>query len=570
MSMDFWAVAALADELRDTALSGRVQQVVQADACSLALELYAGHVRRYLLLSADQQAPRIHMLSAKPRRGAETESALLQLMRKYVRGARLSAISQPPWERILHLDFQHPEHGDTRLTLELIGRWANLLLLRQAAQSDGQPAWRILDCVHRYRAEAGRAAQPGQWYQPPPAQNGLSPRAVDVEQAQRLLAAANETPLWRVLVAELQGISPQAAREVAARADNQAHGLVAAIAWLTAHLDTAAWQPCVLRHTAGTVTAYAPYALTHRAETAEAVASISRAVELAASGAVEAAPDGYAAARSHVAAAIDRAEGELRKRRDALQRQLRPVEEIQQQRASGEWILALAHSIAPRQTVLPLPPEVMLPPVTLDPALSPAQNAAAYFKRYRKARRASTLVIPRLEQIAGDLAYLEQLHADLALAADRAEIDAVRAALAEAGFARRRKQGRGAASPAPQGPRRFLSVEGYTIWVGRNSRQNDRVTFDVAGPDDLWLHVRGLPGSHVVIRNGGQAVSEATVAQAARLAAHFSKARGEAWAEVIVAERRFVRRAPGRAHPGMVTVSKERVVAVHEPARIED
>ena len=133
MTYDFWTTAATADELRRTIVPGRVQQVLQVDATGLALELYAGRERRYLLLSADQQAPRVDWWADKPRRGVDTPSTLLQLLRKYVRGGALVTVSQPPWERILRLEFQHPEFGPTWIVVELIGRWANLLLLRQAS-----------------------------------------------------------------------------------------------------------------------------------------------------------------------------------------------------------------------------------------------------------------------------------------------------------------------------------------------------------------------------------------------------------------------------------------------------
>lgn len=577
--MDFLTTAALAAELRSTVVPSRVQQVVQTDAHSVALELYSGRERHYLLLSADPQAPRAHLLSAKPRRGDEDASPLLQLLRKYVRGARLTALTQPAWERILHFDFQHGEQGATRLTLELIGRWANLLLLRAVTDTTGTTAWRILDCLHRHRAtdQAVRAAAPGQWYTPPPAAEGLPPDSLNQAQARQLLAAAGTTPLWRVLVEGLQGISPQAGRALAAQVQTaagdeaaQADGLLAALAVWLQPLHNEQWQPWVQRNAAGQVTAYGAQMPAAGSEDLQTVAGISQALELAHSPATQAASDGYAVVRHQTGAAIRRAADELSKRRAAIERQLRPRVEIEQLRAAGEWILALSSQIAPRQTVLTLPAEAGLPPVMLDPALSPAKNAAACFKRYHKAQRAAQMAAPRLAALEADRAYLGQLEADLTLASDRSEIDAVRAALAEAGFTRRRKPGRGVASPAPQGPRRFFSVEGYTILVGRNSRQNDHLTFDIAGPDDLWLHARGLPGSHVVIRSGGAAVSEATIAQAARLAAHFSKARPETRAEVIVTERRAVRRAPGRSHPGMVTVSKERVVSVHEPARMEN
>ena len=126
----------------------------------------------------------------------------------------------------------------------------------------------------------------------------------------------------------------------------------------------------------------------------------------------------------------------LQRRRNSIGRELRPPEEIDRLRVSGEWILALSSTIAPRQTELTLPDELEMPPVALDPALSPADNAARYFKRYRKARRARQFAEPRLAEVEAELAYVEQLAADLALAADRSEIDAVRAQLVDAGYLR--------------------------------------------------------------------------------------------------------------------------------------
>ncbi|HNS03496.1 MAG TPA: NFACT RNA binding domain-containing protein [Anaerolineae bacterium] len=601
MAFDFWAAAAVADELRRTALPGRVQQVVQVDGASLALELYAGRERRYLLLSADQQTPRVHLLADKPRRGVDTASPLLQLLRKYVRGAALIALEQPPWERVLRLDFQHPEFGRTAIIAELIGRWSNLLLVREtsspASPEPAESVYRILDCIHRRRPQDGvaRPAMPGQLYQPPPAQTGLTPDALDAAAASRLLTAAQpETPLWRVLMEALQGVSPLAARELLLRAYGDAAiragqvgelgPLVDAMAEWIAMLQTGAWQPCLARDAQGAPLAFAPYPLTHLSHAhLTALASISAAVEQFYGEKAQSAGDSYAVARRQVEASLQRAQRGLEKRREAIQRQLLPAGEIERLRASGEWILALATQIRPRQVELTPPEGVELPPIRLDPTLSPAGNAAAYFKRYRKARRAAEMGQPRLDALAVELSYLEQLGADLALAADRNEIDAVRVALAEAGYARKRLarsappgdfaqtgQSKGEAGRVQvQGPRRFASVEGYTILVGRNSRQNEHITFDLAGPDDLWLHARGWPGSHVVIRSGGRPVSDETVAQAAGLAAFYSKAQREGWVDVIVTEKRQVRRPPGPRHPGMALVEGERVVRVRPASGTE-
>ena len=221
MTFDFVTTAAVASELRADLVPSRVQQAVQVDAASYALELYGDRQRRYLFLSADPQTPRVHLLQEKSRRGVDTPSPLLQLLRKFVRGAILSGVSQPPWERVLWLHFQHPEFGETALVAELIGRWSNLLLLRQArpeqkgkkARDAGETVdgWRILECVHRHRPQDGarRTAQPGQLYTPPPAQEGWPP---DELTELRLRLLLEETPpdamLWRALLDGTVGRQP--------------------------------------------------------------------------------------------------------------------------------------------------------------------------------------------------------------------------------------------------------------------------------------------------------------------------------------------------------------------------
>ncbi|MEX1018319.1 MAG: NFACT family protein, partial [Litorilinea sp.] len=148
MHYDALTLACMAHELQTTLVDGRVQQVVLPNAESIGLEVYAGRVRHNLLISAQNGAAWVYCPSQKARRGVETETPLLQLLRKYVRNALLTQVRQPdPTERVLWLDFTHLQHGATSLVVELIGRHPNVLLLN--AQG------RILQCVHRVRGHAG-------------------------------------------------------------------------------------------------------------------------------------------------------------------------------------------------------------------------------------------------------------------------------------------------------------------------------------------------------------------------------------------------------------------------------
>ncbi len=633
---DALTMACVADELRATALGGRVQAALLPGPLAVELEIYAGHRRWYLLASAHPEMCRIVVTSQRLRRGAEKETALLVLMRKYLRGAILSAIEQPPFERILRLGFDHAQWGSTELVVEVMGRHSNVILLGAGAQ--------VLDALKRVgpAVSPARPVLPGQAYRPPPSQEKLPPTDLSESSLEQMLGAAEEgTPLWQVLVAGLQGVSPLLAKEIVYRAvgDVRARvtppappqaggdggappqaggdggappqaggenkrplvggtGMVQVAREMFAPLGSHQWQPTVVTED-GVPAIYAPYKVTHRAETT-AVESMSQAIEtvLAAAGSL----DPYAAIRRSVRDQIGAARERLEARRQSLERSAAEAGEAEQWRKWGEWTLALAHTVEQHQTeLLADTGEGEVLRIPLDPDLSAAENAQAFFARYRKAQRARQGEPQRLREVQLALQDLEQLDTDLQLAATRPEIDAVRATLAESGYLRGvragsatgpglspsptpvqavgekkrpkagapplplRKQGhppfpprkQGGRQPAP--PLQFAGPDGAMILVGRNSRQNDDITFRRARPGDWWFHARGVPGAHVIVRAEGESPSEQTIQLAAGLAAYFSKRRSERNVEVDYTQRRHVRRIPG-APPGLVTYRQERTV----------
>ena len=561
MFFDALTTACIADELRRTILGGRVQQVLLPDRLSVGLEVYAHRRRRYLLISAHAEQGRIHLAPEKLRRGVDRATGLLQLLRKYGRGAVLSAIEQPPFERILRLELDHPQWGCCTLIAEVMGRHSNIILVDAAG--------RVLDAVKRVGPhQSRRPILPGRPYAPPPPQEKLAPSELTEYRLRQLLADQKpDAPLWRALVGGLRGMSPLLAREIAFRALGRPRAAVGQVERLTPLLETigellaplqsGAWQPSLALEK-GRPAAYAPYPLTHRGQP-QLVPSMSRAIAEYTAAVADADP--YAAARRSVQADIDAARARLERRRAALERSLQQAAQAEQWRRWGEGILAYAHTIVPGQRELRAEMgDGAVEVIPLDPARSAAENAQGYFARYRKAQRAAQGVPARLEEVDLALRDLEQLETDLALAAGRPEIDQVRAVLVEAGF-RKASRRKGAAGGSGQ-PLRLLSPDGLPILVGRNSRQNDAVTFRQAGGDDWWFHVRGAPGAHVIVRaEGRDDLPPATIRRAAELAAYFSRLRHEAQAAVDYTRRRHVRRIRGAA-PGLVTYRHERTVRV--------
>jgi predicted ribosome quality control (RQC) complex YloA/Tae2 family protein len=554
MHVDFLTLACLRDDL-DRLLGARVQDIVLPDDLSVGLELYAGQ-RYYLLLSAHAQHARVLLSRERLRRGREAETPLLLLLRKWVRGAHLTDILQPPWERMLLFEFDGAQ-GRCQLVAEIMDRYSNVVLVG--------PDGCVLDALKRIGAQLNRyrVTLPGHPYQPPPRPLNRQPPP-EVEWPALLAGAPPDQPLHQVLTGHLLGVSPTLAREVATRAAVDPLAAVRAAAppavadalsGLLAPLNDGAWQPHVALDDEGCVIAFAPY-LPRQFGRAEATMDISAAMARYFAGRVAADP--YAAARRAVQALIDAVAGRIGLALTRLQEQLPSAQEIEALRQQGELLLAYQAQVPPaaeRVSLASYSGQTCV--IVLDPALTPVENAQAYFRRYAKARRAATEVPPRVEVLEAGRAYLEQLAADLAIARTRPEIDAVRAALAAAGWAAKPRQ-----RSAPAGGPLRLAVDGFTVYVGRNAGQNEEVTFKLAGPDDLWLHVRGQPGAHVIVKGGGRETPEEVIRHAAGLAVQHSRVGCESGRiPVSVTQRRFVRRVPG-GHPGMVTYRNERTVWV--------
>jgi predicted ribosome quality control (RQC) complex YloA/Tae2 family protein len=556
---DALTVSAIADELRHTLLDGRVQQVVQVDDLTLGLEVYAQHQRQYLVASAHSQRARVHRTHTKLRRGVDTPMPILLLMRKHVRGGRIVAISQPPFERILHLEIASAESACS-LIVETMGRHSNVIL----CGADGT----VMDSVKRVgpRMSRVRPILPGNRYEPPPPQKKLAPTDVSERQLRMMLLDARPAqPVWRALVNGIRGVSPLLAKEIVHRAMGSIETRAEEIAQITPllgaydrlmeHVWDHAWEPCVALDE-GQPVAFAPYLLTQYRDW-EQFETISEAIDRYEEAVASA--DAYGPVRAQVQELLDRARQRAETRRESLERQLIPQEELDRLRLSGEMILSYAHAVRPGQRQLEAQVDVDGPPIViaLDPDKTAVENAQDYFRRYEKSKTA-TADIPRLLKSARtELAYLDQLATDLSLASNRPDIDEVRSALVERGYATRK---RGAQIQRGQ-PLRVTSADGMTILIGRSARQNHEVTFRRAAPDDLWLHAVDVPGSHVVVKASGVAVPGETLRQAAELAAYYSASRGEAGVDVAYTQRRYVRQIKG-AGPGMVTYRHEQAIRV--------
>ncbi len=561
MSLDTFTISALVDELTETIVGGRVQDIIDVDQMTIGLEIYAAGKRRYLVLGADAAEPRVHLADAKLRRGAAQPTQLGLLFRRYIQGGIVNAVSQPPWERLLQIDLEGPD-GALQVIAELMPRRANVLLIRDGV---------ILDCLNRVGPDANRyrLSLPNHRYvPPPPIQNQRDPAALSARDLENLLRNAEKptTQLRRLLPGSVLGLSPLLAKEIAFRASGDARARVAeadaaelfrAICEVVTPLLQRQWQPGI-GSIDGVAAEVSVIPLRHLEWSA--CSSISEAISRFAGS--RSGPDVYRAAKQPVQAALDEGKAKLVAKVAALERNLKGDSDLELLRQSGELILAYQFAIQAQQQELRAQYDLDAPElvIRLNPDLSPLENAQSYFRRYEKAKSAAEALPRLLDETRLELSLLDQLRSDLLIAASWPEIDDVIQILQARGHWRG-KQVRRMGGGGRAGPLRVVSRDGYVIWVGRNSRQNETVTFKRANPQDIWLHARGVPGAHVVIRNDGRRIKAELIAEAAAVAAWYSNRRGDSNVQVNYTRVKYVKAIKG-AGPGMVTYRNESSLSV--------
>lgn len=260
------------------------------------------------------------------------------------------------------------------------------------------------------------------------------------------------------------------------------------------------------------------------------------------------------------------------KKRDAIAGDLERAASAEELREKANLILAYAREIPANATYLetttwgddPRPIRI-----ELDPHKSPVTLAQELFKKSKRLRRGLDVAPARLNAVEAELAELCRAREECANdapdeLATKLEVLGV-SITAPKEEARKRRQS-GARLPY----RKFVTVDGSAVLVGRSAAENDRLTLRVARPHDLWLHARGVTGAHVIVQLAkGRSCSPETLVDAATLAAHFSDLRAESIVDVLYTPRRFVHKRKASAS-GAVTLGREKVIAVRfESARLE-
>ena len=563
MAFDAFYLTCVLNEIRQLG-EARVDKIHQPSRDAVILHLRGRENRAKLLLGPNPAAPRLHLTGANPENPAEPPMFCM-LLRKHLSGARLVEISQPAMERMAVFTFSCiDELGDAvqkKLVAELMGRTCNLYLLG----ADG----RIIDCLRRIGLDetTRRPALPGLHYQMPEEITKENPQECDYV---NLLRKPGADILADRLMDELGGLSPLICREAALFAagdtDARVEGLeIQPVAdklslFFAENLNHPA--PCYYAAPDGTPKhfAFCPIRQYGGYETAEGFSELLDRFYTLRDRKDTMRQKGQAV-RKTVTNLCQR----LTKKLAIQEKELTATYDRERLRQFGDIVTANIHRITKGQTLLQAEDfydeDMKLVDIPLSPTLSPQGNAAKFYKDYARMKTAEKELTRQMEIARDELDYLRSVLDELNRAATEQELEEIKQELQVGGYIKA-DSGKKRVKQSKLPPMRFESTDGYPIYVGRNNRQNDELTFKLARKDDLWLHASKVHGSHVIISCGGTTPPDDTVTQAAQLAAYYSETTAGQNIQVDATPVKQVKKVPS-GKPGMVIYHTYRTVIVN-------
>lgn len=562
MPLDAVCLQAVVAELAPQITGSRIEKIQQPARDQVVLLLRGN---RRLLLSAGGGQPRLH-LTELPRDNPAQPPMFCMLLRKYLSGGIIESIQQAPLERVVTLTVSAAdelgERSQFSLILEAVARRANLIL----ADKDGH----IIDCLRRidFEMNPDRQVLPGLFYHLPTPPDKVSPFTVTEEEFAALAAAAGEgAPADQWLVRTVNGLSPLVARELTFRAcgstDAPVTGHTAALwsafaAWRDTVNEKHFTHAMLKRSGVPMDFTYLHVGQYGGAAEEETYTSFSRLLDDFYEKREQA--ERVKQKGQDLVKTASNGAARLRRKIAAQEQELAESKNRDKWRVYGELITANLYRMERGMSRLtaqnyydPACADVDIP---LDVRLSPQENAAKYFKKYTKAKTAEKYITAQLEKARVELTYLESVLQELTLAESEQDFNDIRAELTDGGYlrAKGRKQ-----PQRPSKPREFRSTAGLRILVGRNNRQNDRLTAKDVEKWDIWLHTQRIHGSHVILCTGGAQPDEQSLLEAASLAAYFSQAQNSTKVPVDFTQVKYVKK-PAGSPPGFVNYTNYKTI----------
>lgn len=567
MSFDGVVVKSVVFELYNLLNNGRIEKVHQPEKDELILSIRSNNANYKLLISASSSNPRVYV-TEEAKSNPMTPPMFCMLLRKHIQGGKIIDIYQSSMDRVLYFDIQSLDElgilATKTLIVEIMGKHSNIILIDKYSG-------KIIDSIKRVPASLSSIRQvlPGLQYIEPPLQDKLLPNDITKDIFIKLIKNSERgMAVYKVLYSNIIGLSPLLAREICHRANldgsfivsqldtNMIEDLYASFNNLYVSIYNNIFSPTIVKNKEGhEIIAFSTVDILQYGDLPKVhYKSINQLLEnyYMTRDKLDRSKHKASDLRKSVSIKLDRALNKLAKQKE----ELLEAEKRETFKIFGDLLTANLHKIAKKQSEITLEnyytEELEKVSITLDPRLSPIQNAQKYYKKYNKLKNAYDLVSQQIVNTQEEIDYLENVLMSLENCTELREIEEIREELVSEGYVKRSSiKGKRKEKVDSSVPHHFISSDGYDIFIGKNNKQNDYLTLKLANKDDIWMHTKNIPGSHVIIKKKDNLVPQNTIVEAAKLAAYHSKAKLSSNVPVDYTERKNVKK-PSGSKPGMV------------------
>lgn len=556
MAFDGVTIANIVYELNNTIKGGRLYKIAQPEDDEVLLTVKTANGQYRLVLSSNASLP-LAYLTDDNKVSPATAPNFCMLLRKHLNNGRIVSISQPDFERIIRIEVEHlDELGDLcsrYLICEFMGKHSNIILV------DDKNI--ILDSIKHVSAQMSsvREVLPGRQYFITNTSDKHNPlECCDYNTFASQVLSQPESCV-KALCKAYTGISTVMAEEIIHRSgiDSSIPANCLANAQLLYNtfisimddIKMCRFTPCIA-FVNGLPREFAAVGLTIYAGLEYTYSSISEVIRTyyeqkeTATRIHQKSTD----MRKIVTTHLERSYKKL----DIQERQLKDTKKRDQYRIYGELINTYGYGAEEGSTKLHVlnyytNEEIDIP---LDGTLTATENANRYFARYNKLKRTYEAGIRLVEEIHGEIDYLESIMTALAISTTENDLANIKEELIQTGFIKRSSKTKGHMKLNNK-PLHYISSDGFDIYVGKNNIQNDELTFKLATGNDWWFHAKQMPGSHVVLKQDGREVPDRAFEEAAALAAYYSKGREQGRVEIDYVLKKEVKK-PAGSKPGFV------------------
>jgi predicted ribosome quality control (RQC) complex YloA/Tae2 family protein len=536
MAFDACMMRAVLSEISDGLIGAKIEKITQPTNDEVNLVLHLGKKSARLVFNVGPNSPRLQ-LSNIARESPLSAPMFCMYLRKYIGGAKIQKVEQLGFDRIAVFTLSaYDEMGfmtTRKLICEIMGKYANLIL------SDGD--FKIMNALKLidFSDSTVRQVLPGLMYKAPENLKKLSPLVIDKSELLEKIKNQNENiSVEKFITSAFSGVAIQIARELCYRATGK-------LATPVFEADTdrlcaviLEWQELLISH------GYS-FTLTKDAENTPLDYSYMQMTHLASLGTVTRF-DNHTELFDEYFSEKDRLEKIRHRARDVMtllsnlisrtekklgvqKKDLLDSEKGEEYKRIGDLITSniylLRRGMASFSAVDYYREDCPTVEIELDEKLSPSQNAQRYYKLYNKSKKAKEVLTQQIARWENELLYFKSVELFLRQAESEEDIMQIRDELSRAGY------GKGIKNPRTQkAPKlrltEYKTSDGMRVLCGRNNIQNDYLTLKLADKDDIWFHVKGFHGSHVILFTEGREPSDRDYTEACEIAAYHSEAKG--------------------------------------------